>query len=88
MRTQSSDTHPGIENILIDLTRKVTVAEKFAQVRKLSNMAMQLSRWAIARANPGLFEDEVDLLFVKYHYGDNLANRIKNHLDKKQDKKC
>ncbi|MCH8127953.1 hypothetical protein IIC38_18685 [candidate division KSB1 bacterium] len=87
MRTQSSDTHPEVERILIDLTRKVTVAEKFSQVRELSNMAMQLSRRAIARANPGLSENEVDLLFVKYHYGDDVANRLKNHLEKRQDEK-
>ena len=88
MRTQSPDTDPKVEKLLIDLTRKVTFAEKFSQVQELSNMAMQLSRRAITRANPDLSETEVDLLFVKYHYGDDLANRLKNHLEKRQDEKC
>lgn len=82
MRTQSPDTDPRVEKVLIELTRKVSIAEKFSQVRELSNLAMQLSRRAIRRANPEISELEVDLLFVKYHYGDDLANRLKRHLDK------
>ena len=43
---------------------------------------MQLSRRAIARANPDLSEKQIDLLFVAYHYGDNLALNLEKYLDK------
>lgn len=44
---------------------------------------MQLSRRAIARANKNLSEEQIDLLFVEYHYGKDLASRLKKYLEKR-----
>ncbi|MFQ5585025.1 MAG: hypothetical protein ACE5GL_11365, partial [Calditrichia bacterium] len=68
---------------LIGLIRKASSAEKIAQVRSLSKTVMRLSRRAIARANKGLSEEQIDLLFVEYHYGKDLANRLKKYLEKR-----
>ena len=82
MRTQSIDTDINAEEFLISLIRKASTSRKMAQVRSLSKTTIQLSKRAIARANKDLDERELDLLFVEYHYGNDLANRIKKYLEK------
>jgi hypothetical protein len=82
MKTQSTDTHPNAEKVVISLMRKASPAKKFSQVRSLSQTMMQLSRRAIARANPNLDEQEIDLLFVSLHYGKDLADRLREYLGK------
>lgn len=83
MITQSMDTHLSAEKFLISLMREARPAKKIAQVRALSRTTIQLSRRAIARAKPHLDEREVNILFVAYHYGNDLAGRLKEYLEKK-----
>lgn len=82
MRTQSIDTDINAEKFLISLIRKASTSKKIAQVRSLSQTTIQLSKRAIARANKHLDEREVNLLFVAYHYGNDLADRLKKYLEK------
>ena len=42
MTTQSADTHPGAEKVLIELQRGMSPAEKLNQVRSLSRVAIAL----------------------------------------------
>jgi len=44
-----------------------------------------LSRRAIERQNPGLSKREIDLLFVKYHYGSELAERLREYLERRSE---
>jgi len=81
MRTQSSDTHPKAEKVLISLLRNAGTARKFSQVRSLSQTTLQLSRRALARANKDLTERQIDVLFVSHHYGKELADKLDNYLD-------
>ena len=83
MATQSRDTNPEVEKVLISLLRKCTTAEKFRQVASLSSATMRLSKRAIQRANPHLSQRERDILFVKYHYGDELAERLRKYFEEK-----
>lgn len=41
MRTQSIDTRLEAEEVLISLSRKASVAKKFAQIRSLSQTTLQ-----------------------------------------------
>ncbi len=82
MITQSFDTSLNAEETQISLIRKASIAERISRVRSLSQTTMQLSRRAISRANPGLSEQEVTLIFVAYHYGDELANRLRAYMEK------
>ncbi len=82
MKTQSTDTHPNAEKVVISLMRKASPAKKFSQVRSLSQTMMQLSRRAIARANPNWDEQEINLLFVSLHYGKDLADRLREYFGK------
>ena len=80
MITQSTDTHPKTERFLISLLRNLTTAKKFEQVQSFSSSVMKLSKRAISRANPYLSEDEKNMLFVEYHYGTPLAERLRSFL--------
>ena len=83
MKTQSIDTYIKAEQFQISLLRNRSTASKFAQIRSLSKSTIQLSKRAISRANKGLNEQDVNLLFINLHYGQDLANRIKIYLSKK-----
>lgn len=80
MKTQSTDTRPEAEDILITLLKKASVAKKFSRVRSLSETTLKLSRRAIARANQNLSEEQIDILFVAHHYGNQIAQNLKKYL--------
>jgi hypothetical protein len=82
MITQSIDTHPEEEKVLISLFRNASPTKKLSQVRSLSQTMIQLSKRALARANKSLDEQEVNLLFVSHHYGKDLADRLRRYLEK------
>lgn len=76
-----SDTHPEAEAVQLELLRRASVAEKFNQVRELTRIAVYHARRAIARANPDCTQRELDLIFVETHYGRDLAGRLREYLD-------
>ncbi len=82
MITQSNDTHPDAERVLISLFRNASPAKKLSHVRSLSRTMIQLSKRALIRANKNLDEQEVNLLFVSLHYGKNIADRLRKYLEK------
>ena len=84
MITQSFDTYSSAEEIQISLIRKASIAKRISKVRSLSQTTMQLSRRAISRANPGLNEQEINLIFVAYHYGAELANHRRAYLEREK----
>lgn len=84
MKTQSADTHPKIEEIQIQLIRQASVAKRIERMRSLTKTILELSKNAIAAANPGLSERELDVLFVRNHYGDELADRFQAYLTRKE----
>ena len=83
MTGRSPDTSPEVERFLVSSLRGLTVAERMARVSSLSAAALFLSRRAIARANPGLSRRELDLKFVACHYGDELADGLRQYLETK-----
>jgi len=84
MITQSTDTNPEAERVLISLLRKLNTTQKLEQVQSFSSCIIKLSKRAISRANPDLNEDEKNILFVEYHYGVELANRLRKYLDQRK----
>lgn len=83
MIPQSIDTHIDAENVQISLIRKATIAKRISHTRSFSQSIIQLSRKAIMRANPKLNERELTVLIIAYHYGTELANRLREYMDKK-----
>jgi PP-loop superfamily ATP-utilizing enzyme len=79
-----SDTHPEAEKVQTELIRRMSVAERLARMRAWTRTLVHLSREGIARANPGLDERELDLLWVEHHYGPDLAAKLRAYLEKRQ----
>ncbi len=75
-----SDTHPAAEKVQISMLRKASVAKRASLTISLSETVIRLARRAISRANPGLSEEEVNLIFVANNYGSDLANRLSKYL--------
>ena len=75
-----SDTSPEAEKIQIEILRKMSVAERLGRVRDWTRMVVHLAREGLARANPGLDDRELDLLWVDHQYGRDLAVRLREYL--------
>lgn len=80
----SVDTHPEIERKQIELLRQATVARRFQLARSLTRTAIELSRRALRRARPGASERELQIEFVRLHYGDDLADRLARFLEDRE----
>ena len=85
MVTQSIDTDPAVEAIQIKLLQQASFAKRFNIMSSLTQTTRQLSFRAIQRANPTLTKQELDLLFVAYHYGSELAERLRIYLEQRND---
>ena len=80
MKKQITDTDPKIEKVLIDLIRLKTISQKLGMVLQLSSFTINLSKRALARRYPEKDQRELDLLFVKYNYGEELADKVNQYL--------
>lgn len=87
MKTQSIDTNQKTEEVLISLIRKAKPSKKFDQVRSLSQTTLNLSRRAIIRRNSKLDDIQQDILLVNYYYGQELADKFRNYIEKKINEK-
>ena len=85
MDMQLIDTHIESEKVLISSLREKSIASKFSQIRSLSQLTISLSKRAIARANKGFNDQQINLFFIDLHYGRDLANKVKIQLDKRHD---
>jgi hypothetical protein len=84
MRTQSPDTSPEAELVQIELIRRSSMARRFEIVRSLSAFTRQLALNGIRRANPSASEEEIKYIFLKVHYGEELAQAVTNYLAARQ----
>ena len=75
-----SDTDPVVEEVRYSLLRQASVAKRVALARALSQRVIQLARRAIRRAHPDLSDIEVAVLFVRQHYGAELADGLQRRL--------
>ena len=82
MVTQSRDTKPETEKFLISLLRETPLSKRMKQVLSFSSSILRLSKRGISRANPDLSEQEKDTLFVRVHYGNQLAEKFKTFIKK------
>lgn len=83
MQSLLDDTHPKIKEIQISLMRKAGISERTMRMRSLSQTVINLSRRAISRTHPEYNKHDVDLFFVRLHYGDDIADRLQTYIDRK-----
>ncbi len=79
-----SDTYPKAEEFQISLIRSASISERISLALSLSQTVIQLSRRAISRANPNLSREELGLIFIEHHYGNKLADRVRQYLKQKR----
>ena len=77
-----TDTHPEAEKVQLDLLRKKTPAERFALMRSLTAFVTGLSRRSLMQAHPELSEAELRIKIIELQYGKELAERVRNYLEK------
>lgn len=76
-----SDTDREAEKEQVRLMRTLGNKGRFKLAASLSATTRMLARRAIRRVNPALSEEEIDILFVRYHYGAELADRLRDFLE-------
>ena len=79
-----TDTSPEAEAVQIELLRRASVSERIAKAMSLTRMTFHLAKRAIARANPGLGQRELDLIFIEIHYGKDLADRVREYCQERE----
>ncbi|GAK59215.1 hypothetical protein U27_06192 [Candidatus Vecturithrix granuli] len=82
MKTQSVDTHPKAEEVQLNLLRKAGPIKRAWLMRSLSQTVLRLSRRTLREMNPDLSEQALNVLFVRYCYGDDLADRLQIYLNR------
>jgi hypothetical protein len=80
----SSDTSPEAERVQIELLRRAGPTRRFALARSLSQTVMQLARGGIRRRHPDADEEEVGLIFIATHYGQELAEQVRADLARRR----
>src|SRR6266487_3827356 len=66
MRTQSRDTSPEAERVLIDLIRNASVAKRFKSVRSTTNTLLQMNIKNIQKLYPDATVAEIAQVFVAH----------------------
>jgi len=84
MGTQSRDTRPEAEQILIQLLSRTSVERRLELGLSLSEEALAIAHQAIAQAHPLASEVDQKLLFVEITYGKDLAERVRTYLTRRQ----
>lgn len=77
------DTPPEIENIQVNLLRNAGAEKRFTMTMSLSQKMIALSKQSLKKANPGLNENELKILFIKNCYGTDIAEKVKNRMIEK-----
>lgn len=84
MKTQSRDTAPQFEKVQFDLLRKAGAAQRLRLARAHTQSATHLARRRIARAHPEWSDQEVALHWAALTYGEDLAERVRDHLRRRE----
>jgi hypothetical protein len=70
------DTHPGIQQMLLDGYRRMTPAEEFRRVAELNEMVLELAAARAKRERPGIDERELRLRVASLWLGRDYMIRV------------
>jgi hypothetical protein len=76
MRTQSPDTSPDADRVLIDLLRQAPVGRRLQLTDRMSNFTRSLSMAGLRLRHPGANETELRRRFADIHLGPELAAKV------------
>ncbi len=84
MRTQSRDTHPEAERVLIELIRKAPMSKRFRLLRSMTAVAAKLNQQNIRQLHPDFAKEEIAATFATDHYDRKLAQGIQSILKQRK----
>jgi hypothetical protein len=79
---QAQDTPEEIDRVQIELLKMAGNPLRLRKALQLSDLVKKMSRRAIARRHPELSANELDLLYVEYCYGRELAQKLRAYLSR------
>lgn len=74
------DTPSEVENVQVNLLREAGAGKRFTITMSLSQKMIALSKQALKKANPGLSDNELKILFIKNCYGTGIAEKVKKRM--------
>jgi hypothetical protein len=75
---------PEAERVLLELIRRASPARRASLALSWSRTMMGLARRSLRRSRPEASDDELAVLFVSLHYGDDLARRLSADLARRR----
>ncbi len=84
MRTQSVDTHPDAERIMIELIRSSPMSKRFRLVQSLTQSAFWATIHAWQERHRDAREQEAAMHVLSYSYGPDLAQRVQAALQMRE----
>jgi hypothetical protein len=85
MRTQSVDTHPDTERIMIEVVRRAPMSKRFKLVQSLTQSAFWSNICAWRESHREASEQEAAVHFLSCSYGIALAQRVQAALEQRED---
>jgi len=76
MRTQSPDTSPEAERVLIELLRRAPAWRRLQLTDRMSSAVRSLSMSGLSACHPGAKEGELRRRFADIHLGPELAAKV------------
>ena len=84
MTRGANDTSPEAERVQVELLRAASPARRFALALSLSQTCSDLARAALRREHPGDSEQEIRLRYAELHYGKELVERVRRHIEERE----
>ena len=77
MRTQSVDTSPDAEQVLISMIRKAPVSRRFGFVQSWTRSMVEGGKLNVRQVYPGSTNQDVELLYAERQYGKDVADELR-----------
>ncbi|MEX2170030.1 MAG: hypothetical protein WD851_12035 [Pirellulales bacterium] len=87
MTANLSDTSIVVEEAQLRLLREKSSAQRAMLAIRLSSEVVRAAKRAIARVDPSLSARQVELRFVELHYGQVLAEAVRQYVGEPQDER-
>lgn len=85
MRTQSADTHPDVERVLIEMIRKAPIEKRFSLVQSMTRSGIWTNVGAWRNIHQQASEREAAVNFASFAYGPVLAQYVQTALEERED---
>jgi len=88
MKTQSPDTSPEMEKVYFDLLRQKPKAQRLRLSYDFVDETVNRAKRRIAQSHPEWSELEVALNWAQLMYGEELAGKVRLHLENRMQKEA